>query len=217
MFNLEQAITDWRRRMLSAGIKTPLPLLELEEHLREDVEMQLQAGVPPEQAFEIACRRIGEASSLKAEFVKAGRMSALWQPLITLTGLLLGGFILCLSSLTFFEMQLDTGELLIAFGAVAFTLTAAYGWRYAVPFLPIITSHRKRMAIGATCVVAGFLGASFICSVILPHFVHGEDRQLPAVGFWAVSWIAVFTCLGIGLMLDEEGRNRWGMIKSSTH
>ena len=40
MFNLNQAIEGWRREMLAAGIKTPVPLDELESHLREDVEHQ---------------------------------------------------------------------------------------------------------------------------------------------------------------------------------
>ena len=41
MFNLEAAIADWRRQMLAAGIKAPVPLEELESHMREDVENQL--------------------------------------------------------------------------------------------------------------------------------------------------------------------------------
>ncbi len=38
MFNLEQAIADWRRQMLAVGIKTPVPLEELEIHLRDEIE-----------------------------------------------------------------------------------------------------------------------------------------------------------------------------------
>jgi len=30
MFNLEQSIADWRRQMIAGGIKTPVPLEELE-------------------------------------------------------------------------------------------------------------------------------------------------------------------------------------------
>ena len=40
MFDLEQSIADWRRQMLAAGIKTPVPLEELESHLREEIERQ---------------------------------------------------------------------------------------------------------------------------------------------------------------------------------
>ena len=38
MFDLEQSITNWRKQMLAAGIKSPVPLEELEIHLREEIE-----------------------------------------------------------------------------------------------------------------------------------------------------------------------------------
>jgi hypothetical protein len=54
MFNLEQAISEWRRQMLAAGIKTPVPLEELELHLREEIERQIQSGASKQQAFAMA-------------------------------------------------------------------------------------------------------------------------------------------------------------------
>ena len=72
MFNLDQAIAEWRRQMLAGGINTPVPLDELESHLREDVEQQVQAGVDPLQAFDAAVQRMGQASALKTEFWKVG-------------------------------------------------------------------------------------------------------------------------------------------------
>ena len=78
MFNLEQAVTAWRGRMLAAGIKSPVPLEELENHLRDDVEHQLQLGSDAQQAFEAAVLRIGGAGALQCEFTKVG---ATWQVL----------------------------------------------------------------------------------------------------------------------------------------
>ena len=46
MFNLEQAITEWRQRMLAAGLRSPVPLDELESHLRDEIERQVRAGAP---------------------------------------------------------------------------------------------------------------------------------------------------------------------------
>jgi hypothetical protein len=57
--------------MLAAGIKTPAPLDELESHLRQDVEQQMQSGVDAPRAFEIAVARLGRADALKKEFAKA--------------------------------------------------------------------------------------------------------------------------------------------------
>jgi len=72
MFELEKAIADWRQQMLAAGIKTPVPLDELENHLREDVEQLKHEGLSEPQAFETAVLQIGQACALKSEFAKAG-------------------------------------------------------------------------------------------------------------------------------------------------
>ena len=71
MFDLEEKISEWRQRMLTAGIKSPVPLHELESHLREDVEHQVAAGFAVEQAFEISARKIGTPQTLKTEFARA--------------------------------------------------------------------------------------------------------------------------------------------------
>jgi hypothetical protein len=72
MFNLEQAIADWRKQMLAAGIKSPVPLEELESHLREEIERQVKSGMNEQRAFEKATGQIGAAESLEAEFKKGG-------------------------------------------------------------------------------------------------------------------------------------------------
>jgi len=71
MFNLETAIADWRKQMLAAGIKTPVPLEELEGHLCEEIERRMNSGLNEQHAFEIAVRQIGQASALKNEFKKS--------------------------------------------------------------------------------------------------------------------------------------------------
>jgi leader peptidase (prepilin peptidase) / N-methyltransferase len=70
MFNLEQSIADWRKQMLAAGIKTPVPLEELESHLREEIEEQIQSGIGEQQAFETTVLQMGRAMELKTEFAK---------------------------------------------------------------------------------------------------------------------------------------------------
>jgi hypothetical protein len=72
MFDLEQAVKKWRQRMRAAGVKAPVPLDELESHLREDIERQTRSGLSAEQAFAAAVERIGGAGALKREFAKIG-------------------------------------------------------------------------------------------------------------------------------------------------
>lgn len=71
MFNLEQAISDWRGQMLAAGIKSPVPLDELEIHLREDFERQVKSGLSEPNAFKFSAERIGRPGLLENEFQKS--------------------------------------------------------------------------------------------------------------------------------------------------
>lgn len=73
MFDLEQSIADWRRQMLAAGIQSPVPLEELEIHLRDEIERQMKSGLSAQPAFESAVQRIGQVKTLKSEFAKADR------------------------------------------------------------------------------------------------------------------------------------------------
>jgi hypothetical protein len=72
MFNLDQCIVEWRLQMIAGGIASPVPLDELESHLRDDVAEQVRLGVGAPQAFEAAVQRLGHAHSLKLEFNKVG-------------------------------------------------------------------------------------------------------------------------------------------------
>jgi hypothetical protein len=70
MFNLEQSIAEWRRQMLAAGIKIPVPLEELESHLREEIAQQTKLELNEQEAFNVAVQRIGHGHALQNEFNK---------------------------------------------------------------------------------------------------------------------------------------------------
>ncbi|HLX96874.1 MAG TPA: permease prefix domain 1-containing protein [Verrucomicrobiae bacterium] len=73
MFDLEPSIADWRQQMLAAGIQTPVPLEELESHLREDIARQMKSGLNEQKAFEVSVQRIGQPQTIKREFKKVER------------------------------------------------------------------------------------------------------------------------------------------------
>ena len=72
MFNLEEKISEWRRKMLAAGIQAPIPLEELEIHLREEIEWQVKSGLNESFAFHMAVQKVGPPRSLQLEFKKLG-------------------------------------------------------------------------------------------------------------------------------------------------
>lgn len=73
MFNLEQAISNWRKQMLTSGIKSPEPLEELEIHLRDFIENLIRSGSSEKRAFEMAARDIGQSNVIQSEFKKVER------------------------------------------------------------------------------------------------------------------------------------------------
>lgn len=72
MLDLEKLIAEWRKQMLAAGIKSPVPLEELEIHLREEIKRQTKSGLNEQRAFEIAVQQIGSGKVLQLEFAKNG-------------------------------------------------------------------------------------------------------------------------------------------------
>ena len=56
--------------MLAAGIKSPVPLEELEIHLREEIEQHIKSGLNEAEAFQAVVEKIGQAHLLQKEFKK---------------------------------------------------------------------------------------------------------------------------------------------------
>ena len=67
---LEEKLIEWRRDVSASGFPSRQVLDELESHLREEIEVQIGAGVDDCAAFKNAVERLGEARVLKAEFKK---------------------------------------------------------------------------------------------------------------------------------------------------
>jgi hypothetical protein len=71
MSNLVPLIANWRRQMTDGGLCDPEVLRELESHLRDDLEEQMNSGMDAWQAFESAVNHVGPAIELNLEFRKA--------------------------------------------------------------------------------------------------------------------------------------------------
>ena len=199
MFNLEQAITEWRRQMTAGGIKSPAVLDELESHVREEMERLVRSGSDAEKAFEAAVRKIGPASALKNEFKKTAA-AAVGEKLMIAAAVLVLAFGVFLSTLTVLLCYLTAAERLMGFIVIGLTFGIVCGWPALVSRLPVIRPKRKLHAAQVGCLVAGFAVSTFYVQVILqPYFEHRTDGMLPPVGFLAIFPIAVGFALAAGL------------------
>jgi hypothetical protein len=121
MFHLEQALTEWRREMQSAGIKTPATLDELEIHLREEIRVLVSGGMPESEAFQLAVSRLGGPDSVSGEFKKTAREMTL----PVMIGSWLWAAVLIALALALLR-GLASGRLSLLLFAHIFTLTAGY-------------------------------------------------------------------------------------------
>jgi hypothetical protein len=121
MFNLEQAIAEWRRQMLAAGLKTGRRLDELESHLREEISALKSAGASESVAFEQAAARLGSPRSVYTEFNKI-RVGHIW-PVKIGWALWLAATLLAAGWLM---RRLLAGRLDLLLGAHALSITAGY-------------------------------------------------------------------------------------------
>lgn len=140
MFDIEKAIADWRREMRGAGIKSPVPLEELESHLRDEMERLLGSGLNEQQAFETAARTMGGPGALIKEFTKNERkltnMKRTWIILASLFGTAFGGALVLPALAAWYRHGvLHLGPLLmgvtVALVSAAVTLYAAWALRGA--------------------------------------------------------------------------------------
>ena len=77
MFDLEAAISQWRRQVESKWIGDQSALAELEDHLREEIAELAQSGHADEEAWREATSKLGDPVAIGHEFSKIDRLPGL--------------------------------------------------------------------------------------------------------------------------------------------
>ena len=70
MFDLDQQVQGWRSQLLHSESVSSSEVDELESHLRDSVDKLGRGELSTEEAFWVACRRVGSAETLALEFTK---------------------------------------------------------------------------------------------------------------------------------------------------
>jgi hypothetical protein len=215
MYDLEKSIADWRRQMFATGINTPVPLEELEIHLREDIERQIKSGLNEQKAFEIAAGKIGQAGPLKQEFQKiSGADKARRQKRAggIFFAVILGFYSLFTASVLY-KGDFTFNERLSGFASVATILLLIYiVWKILPKFFPVITNKAVQSAIGIIGGISGVIWFLAFACFILPHcnFTLG---QLQVAIFWAIV-PALMTPTTAFLVIEKSEQRPFTMTSS---
>ena len=212
MFDLENSIRVWRIKMLAAGIKFPVPLEELELHLREEIERQVKLGLGEQRAFEVSVRQIGQADALKMEFRKTSSPNTEWFFRLVLCGVILAvGWLLITAARAFWRDEMSWAWRLAGFADIAAVALSALGWRWLNRAFPVIPNKRWRIAIGIIFGCFGMMGMIVFMKFILPNFEF-TGGQLKVVVLWGLTLMAGGGVVLAGL--EEAARRRITMANS---
>lgn len=191
--------------MTSSGIHAPEVLDELESHLRDDVEKQVQSGSDAQQAFEVAVQRIGQADALKAEFKKAGgaketREQKLARLLLCMAGLSYC-WVLLMGTNTLLKVEMNLTARLLGLAAVAMSVMTIFSGRYSYRFLPVLPDKRVRTAIQIVCFLPAMVWLPVYAYVVLPRWDFNDFNvgQLLAATLWTLTVLPVAVSLWKGL------------------
>ncbi len=92
MREVENKVGQWHKEMLASGVRTPVPMEELEAHLRDAIEEGMRAGLSGEDAFVAAWAAMGAARDLSGEFKKVRKVKTM-KRITAIVGGVLGVFI----------------------------------------------------------------------------------------------------------------------------
>jgi hypothetical protein len=119
--------------MLAAGIQNPVPLEELEIHLREEIERHTKSGLNEAEAFQAAAVNIGQAHLLQKEFKKVEKNHKIVRVILLGIGWLAAGCTLSYSVVMWdigwnffsFHQEWDMGTIVAMLGILV-ALTAIW-------------------------------------------------------------------------------------------
>jgi hypothetical protein len=210
MFDLERAIADWRRQMLAAGVKTPVPLEELEIHLRENIEQQMRSGKNEPLAFAVAAQQIGTANMLNDEFAKIeaarkARRENLWDGVLVAS---MNLFLWGMGGMALFKIagfsQITSGQQMSWLVATAMFSLLVWSGRLISRILPVIRDKRVRGLIDYAGGVTVLLWFSCFLDLIAPS-LHLGSSQLKTIIPW-VCFIPAGALIGLMRGLEIAAR-----------
>jgi hypothetical protein len=187
MFNLEKSIVDWRHQMLAAGIKTPVPLEELEIHLREEIQRQIKSGVNAQKALADAIQQIGKADAMKNEFEKVDGADEArkWRLIQIIFFAGLGGISLFIATCLIFKLgsfsEASPEQQGSGLAALAVMILLAGGGYFCSGLFPVILNKRLRNAVCISSAVLTMFWWAIFFFVILQRFDFTMGQLLVAI------------------------------------
>jgi hypothetical protein len=209
---LEEQIALWRSYLRHRQAIHSVDVAELEDHLREQVAVLMEAGLSTDEAFLVAVKRMGDLDSLSREFARE-HSDRLWKQLVVVP------------SGTGKPRTLARTDAVVAFGlavaaAVAIKVPALFGvdmddgggfYARNLSFfvLPLLTGYfawKRRLATRTILWLALAFAVAAVFANVYPFEPGGSTEVLTALHLPIVLWLVVGVAYAAGRWRQVAGR-----------
>ncbi|MCO5177116.1 MAG: permease prefix domain 1-containing protein [Thermomicrobiales bacterium] len=210
--SLEDQIDLWRSYLRRRQTIHPVDIDELEDHLREQIDVLVDADLSTDEAFLVAVKRIGSLDALSREFARE-HADRLWKQLVVA-----GPESTTAAGLRRTDAVVAIGFAIVA--AIAIKLPSLFGLDldgdagfyarnaslFVLPFLTMYFVWKRRMALHmARWLVLPFIAAGIFANVY--SFVSGgASESLTALHLPIALWLAVGIAYAGGRWNEVSGR-----------
>ncbi len=207
MFDLETNIRSWNDLIRDKGNFTESDLLELENHLRDEIDDLLGAGLTEEEAFIISIKRLGNISAISNEYSKIN--ANLWKYLMSDT---------TTKSQHLFQIFLIMIFTLIS--GTLFNIPSIFGYSpneiffiknisvFILPFVALFFIFKHKINWKSTVIIMGIYIITGILVNIYPSYDPNSTETLTAFHLPIFLWLITgFTYIGLQWKDSKERMN----------
>lgn len=195
--SLEEQIAQWRSYLSRRQAIHDVDVAELEDHLREQVAMLVDAGLDTDEAFLVAVKRMGDLDALSREFARE-HSDRLWKQLVLVpSGSAESRTQARTEAVVAFCLAVVAAALIkapVLFGIQIDENAGFYARNLSYFVLPLLTGYfawkRRLDARAIAWLGAGFVAAAVFANVY-PFAPDGYTQTLTALHLPIALWVAV--------------------------
>ena len=210
--SLEAQIDEWRNYLRRRQVIHAVDVAELEDHLREQVGVLVDAGLATDEAFLVAVKRMGDLDSLSREFARE-HSERLWKQLVVLpadseapraharTDAIVA---VCLALMAALLIKAPT-----LFGITLNDNAGFYARNLSLFVLPLLTGYfvwKRRLSIRTVRWLGLAFAVAALFANVYPYGPDGHTEALTALHLPIALWLVVGIAYAGGRWNQVAGR-----------
>jgi hypothetical protein len=210
--SIEEQIDQWRSYLRRRQAIHSVDVAELEDHLREQLAVLLDAGLATDEAFLVAVKRIGNLDALSREFARE-HSDRLWKQLVLVPsdsgGLQTPGPKDAIAAFSLAVAAAVAIKAPLLFGLQLDKDAGFYARNVSLLVLPLLTGYfvwKRRLAAGTVRWLAVVFVAAGIFANLYPFVPQGSTEALTALHLPIALWLAVGIAYAGARWRQVEGR-----------